>query len=124
MILKKKILVVIDDESSLLEMLLVRLNHSGYDAFGAAGGQEGLDLARQKMLDLILLDKVMPKMNGCEVAGIMKKDEMLKSIPIILISAEAGNIEERARECGAAGYLSKPFETETLLVMISKHLAT
>ncbi len=124
MILKKKILVVIDDETSLLKVLLIRLNHSGYDAFGAVGGQEGLDLARQKMPDLILLDKVMPKMNGYEVAGIMKKDEKLKSISIILMSAEVENLEERARECGADGYLSKPFETEALLTMIKKHLAT
>lgn len=123
MILKKKIVVVIDDEAGLLKVLLVRLNHSGYEAFGAADGQEGLDLVRQKMPDLIILDKVMPKMNGDEVARIVKKDEKLKTIPIILISAEVENMEERARECGADGYLPKPFEAEALLGMIKKHLA-
>ena len=124
MTLKKKILVVIDDEAGLLQMILLRVNHSGYEAFGAANGQEGLDLVRQKMPDLIILDNVMPEMNGDEVTRIVKKDETLKLIPIILMSAEVENIEQRAKECGADGYLLKPFEAEELLGMIKKHLSS
>ena len=120
--MKKKILMV-DDEKDLLELMLMRLNKTGYEAFGAVDGQEALDLARQRMPDLILLDVVLPKMNGDEVTKILKKDENLKRIPIILISAAVEPLEEKAQKSGANGYLPKPFETEELCDMIEKHLA-
>ncbi len=120
--MKKKILMV-DDEKDLLELTLMRLNKTGYEAFGAVDGQEALDLARQRMPDLILLDVVLPKMSGDEVTKILKKDENLKRIPIILISAAVEPLEEKAQKSGANGYLPKPFETEELCDMIEKHLA-
>jgi CheY-like chemotaxis protein len=120
--MKKKILVV-DDEAGLLKTTLSRLNKSGYEAFGAVDGQEALDMARQKMPDLILLDVYLPFMHGDEVAKILKKDEKLKLIPIVLISAVDETLEQSARECGAEGFLAKPFEAEELLAMIDKHLA-
>ena len=119
--MKKKILVV-DDEVGLLAMTLLRLNKMGYDAFGGVNGQEALDLTRQRMPDLILLDKLMPKLNGDEVLKILKKDEKLRSIPVILISAAVEDLEERARESGAVGFLFKPCETSELLDMIKKHI--
>ena len=71
--MKKKILVA-DDETGLLAMTLLRLNKMGYDAFGSANGREALDLTRQRMPDLILLDKLMPKLSGDEVLKILKKE--------------------------------------------------
>jgi len=118
--MKKKILVI-DDEESLLKMTLLRLNKIGYEAIGGVDGQEALDLARQKMPDLILLDVLLPKMNGDKVAKILKKDEDLKHIPIILISAAVETLAAWALESGADGYLFKPFETENLIGMIEKH---
>ena len=120
--MKKKILLVVDDEVSLLKTTLYRLNKSGYEAFGAADGQEGLDMARAKRPDLILIDVFLPGMHGDEVAKILKKDPQLKGIPIVLISAVEEALEEKARESGADDYLSKPFEAEVLLAMIEKHL--
>jgi CheY-like chemotaxis protein len=120
--MKKKILVV-DDEASLLKLTLLRLSLSGYEAFGAVNGQECLDLACCKMPDLILLDMLLPVMNGDEAAKIMKKDIKLKHIPIILISAAIETLEARARESGADGYLFKPFESKELLGMVEKHIA-
>jgi CheY-like chemotaxis protein len=119
--MKKKILVV-DDEAGLLAMTLLRLNKMGYDAFGGANGEEALDLARQRMPDLILLDKLMPKLNGDEVLRILKKDEKLKHIPVIMISAAVEDLEEKSRENGAAGFLFKPYETSELLDMIKKYI--
>lgn len=118
--MKKKILVV-DDEAGLLAMTLLRLNKMGYDAFGGANGQAALDLARQRMPDLILLDKLMPKLNGDEVLKMLKKDEKLKHIPVILVSAAVEDLEEKARESGAAGFLFKPCETREMLDMIKKY---
>ncbi len=121
--MKKKILLVVDDEVSLLKTTLIRLNKSGYEAFGAADGQQGLDMARGNRPDLILLDVYLPGMHGDEVAKILKKDPLLKSIPIVLISAVDETLEEKARESGADDFLSKPFEAEELLAMIEKYLA-
>ena len=120
--MKKKILVV-DDEVSLLKLTLLRLSISGYETFGAVDGQECLDLARREIPDLIVLDVLLPVMNGDEVAKILRKDKKLKHIPIILISAAIETLEAKARESGADGYLFKPFESKELLGMIEKHLA-
>ena len=109
----KKILVV-DDESDLLKVILIRLIKAGYKAFGGVGGQEALDQARQIIPDLIILDVYLPGINGDSVAKILKEDDKLKSIPIILISATTRSLAERARKCGADGYFVKPFEPEEL----------
>ncbi len=117
----KKILVV-DDENDLLLVTLLRLKHVGYEAFGAADGQDALDQARQKMPDLILLDAFLPVMNGDEVAKILKKDETTKNIPIILISADAKFLKEKTGICGADAYLIKPFKSGELVDMIKQYI--
>ena len=110
----KKILVV-DDEPDVLKVILIRLKKTGYEAFGGVDGREALDLARQIRPELIILDVYLPDMNGDAVAKILKEDKELKHIPIILISATAKSIAARAKECGADGYLVKPFESEELI---------
>jgi CheY-like chemotaxis protein len=117
----KKILVV-DDENDLLMVTLLRLKHVGYEAFGAADGQEAVDLARQKTPDLILMDVLLPVMNGDEAAKILKEDETTKNIPVILISANAKFLEDRFAACGVAGYLTKPFRSDELVAAIKKHI--
>lgn len=115
----KKILVV-DDEADLLEVTLLRLKATGYDVFGGIDGREALDLARKIMPDLIILDVYLPVMNGDEVARILKKDDGLKHIPVILISATTRSLAQRALESGANGHLTKPFEPEELIEKIKK----
>ena len=116
----KKILVV-DDEPDLLAVTLLRLEKAGYEVFGTVDGQAALDVARQKMPDLIVLDVYLPDIDGDEVAKTLKKDEKMKQIPILLISASTQLLEIRAQECGAVGYLIKPFEPRDLLAMIEKY---
>jgi DNA-binding response OmpR family regulator len=113
----KKILIV-DDEPDLLKVLEIRLKNTGYEVFIGADGREALDLARQIMPDLIILDLYLPVKNGDEVAEILKNDEKLKQIPIILISATTEALSERAKECGANVFLTKPFEAQELLAKI------
>ncbi len=117
----KKILIV-DDEPDLLKVTLLRLKKTGYEAFGGVDGREALDLARQIIPDLIILDVYLPVINGDDVAKILKRDNELKHIPIILISATAKTLEERAMESGADAYLSKPFEPEELIGIVKKIL--
>ncbi len=120
--MKKKILLV-DDEAGLLKVTLLRLSKSGYDALEAATGEEGLELARRQTPDLILLDVFLPGLKGDEVAKIIKADKNLKGIPVVLISAAVDALKEKAKECGADGYLAKPFEPNEMLGMIEKLLA-
>jgi two-component system alkaline phosphatase synthesis response regulator PhoP len=117
----KKILIV-DDEPDLLKVILIRLKKTGYEVFGGADGQEALELAHQIIPDLIILDVYLPIINGDDVAKKLKKDDELKHIPIILISATTITLDERAMECGADGYLTKPYEHEELIGMIESVL--
>lgn len=117
----KKILVV-DDEPDLLKVTLLRLKKTGYEVFGCADGQEALNLARQIIPDLIILDVYLPVINGDDVTKILKKDDELKHIPIILISATTKTLAERTMESGADAYLAKPFEPEELISLIKKVL--
>jgi two-component system phosphate regulon response regulator PhoB len=117
----KKILVV-DDELDLLKVTLLRLKKTGYEVFGCADGQVVLDMARQFIPDLIILDVYLPVMNGDEVAKILKKDDALKHIPVILISASTKTLDEKAWGSGADAYLKKPFEPEELVGIVKKIL--
>ena len=117
----EKILFV-DDEPGLLKIEAIRLTKTGYEVFGAADGQGALDLARQKMPGLILLDVLLPVMNGDEVAKMLKKDGQTKKIPIILISANVQDLEAKCEECGAESYLGKPFGSGELVGLVKKFL--
>src|SRR4030043_1444771 len=119
--MQKKILVV-DDEPDLLKVILLRLKKTGYEVYSGVDGREVLDLVRQIIPDLIILDVYLPGINGDEVAQILKKDDELKHIPIILISATTKTLDLKARESGADGYIIKPFEPEELIGMVKKIL--
>ncbi|MFZ0034737.1 MAG: response regulator [Sedimentisphaerales bacterium] len=117
----KKILVV-DDETDLLKVTLLRLKKTGYEAFGCADGWGVLDLARKIIPDLIILDVYLPVISGDHVAKILKKDDQLKHIPIILISASTRILDEKTWASGADAYLTKPFEPEQLIGLVKKVL--
>jgi DNA-binding response OmpR family regulator len=119
--MSKKILVV-DDEPDLLKVTLIRLKKTGYEVYSGEDGREVLDIARRVIPDLIILDVYLPGFNGDDVAKILKKDDELKHIPIILISATTRTLDVKARECGADGYLIKPFEPEELIGIVKKIL--
>ncbi len=116
----KKILVV-DDEPDLLVAIKIRLKAAGYDVEVAKDGAEGLEKARTVEPNLILLDLMLPKMNGYKVCRFIKFDEKYKHIPIIMLTARA---EEDDRilgmETGANLYMTKPFNNKELLENIKK----
>lgn len=120
---KKKILVV-DDELDMLMVIKLRLEASGYETITATDGLEGLNVARKVKPDLIVLDVMLPKMNGYKVSRFLKFDEEYKHIPIIMLTALAGE-EDRSTgiETGANAYISKPFETQELLDTIRRFLS-
>ncbi|TAM37524.1 response regulator [bacterium] len=117
---KKKILVV-DDESGLVEMLSIRLEVNNYQVISASDGQEGLDKARSEAPDLIILDLMLPRLDGYQVCRALKSDEKYKQIPIVIFTARAQESDIRAgKEAGADAYITKPFEPDILLAKVSQ----
>ncbi len=119
----KKVLVV-DDEPDVLALLTLMLKSQGYNVITAVDGQEALEKARKEAPDLILLDVMLPKMDGYKVARMLKFDENFSHIPIILLTAK---IQEKDRqtglEMGANDYMTKPFETALLLSKVKETLS-
>jgi DNA-binding response OmpR family regulator len=103
--------LVVDDDPVIQKLLQVNFEMEGYDVVVAGDGEEGLAMAREERPDLILLDVMMPKMNGLEVLAALKADAGTDTIPVILLSAkaQAGDIRD-GLDAGADDYVTKPFE--------------
>ena len=118
----KKILII-DDEAELVDLVKIRLEAAGYEVLKAFDGREGLDKAKLEKPDLILLDIMMPKMDGYKVCGLLKMDARYQKIPIVLFSAKAQKEDAQlAKEVGADLYITKPFEASVLLAKIKEFL--
>jgi len=118
--MRKKILLV-EDEAQLVDMLRSRLGASGYNVIAAYDGSEGLEKARKEKPDLILLDIIMPKMNGYEVCKCLKEDKNTEDIPIIILTAsDAKELEDKCSALGVNNHVKKPFEAVNLLAEIKR----
>jgi len=111
----KKILLV-DDEPHIITMLENRMKHAGYEVITACDGQDALTKAQKEKPDLIILDLMLPKLDGYKVCRMLKFDEKYKHIPIIMLSARAQEADKKMGETvGADGFVTKPFEPQVLL---------
>lgn len=117
-------ILVVDDEPDILKIVNFRLKKAGYEVAAATNGEDALDILREGKFDLILLDLVMPVMDGYEFYRIIKGDDGLKGIPVIVLSASAqkSTIEDTCKELKVEGYLLKPFDAEELLCTVRKIL--
>lgn len=114
----KKILLI-EDEEDLITVIKMRLEAGGFNFVYALDGEEGLRKVHQEKPDLILLDLIMPKMDGFEVCRRLKADSETSGIPIIIITAIGDkNIEDKARSAGAECVITKPYESSELLARI------
>jgi len=114
----KKILIV-DDEPQLVELLKIRLEANDYEVLVAVDGKEGLKIARSKKPDLIILDLMLPKIDGFALCRMLKFDEKYKNIPIIMFTARAQESDKKlGKEVGADAYITKPFDPQVLLKKI------
>jgi two-component system alkaline phosphatase synthesis response regulator PhoP len=119
---KKRILLV-DDEKDLVETVKFRLEANDYTVFTALDGQEALDKAHKEKPDLIILDLMLPKIDGYKVCRMLKFDEKYKKIPIILFTARAQESDKKTgEEVGADAYITKPFDPQALLAKIRELL--
>lgn len=118
----RKTILIIDDESDVLSLLKIRLERAGYKVLGAPSGEEALSLLENSKPDLILLDLLLPQLQGEEVCQLLKADSRFKKIPVIIITAHAARIGETIKKICADDYLLKPFEPEELLSKIKKFI--
>ncbi|HKG85304.1 MAG TPA: response regulator, partial [Beijerinckiaceae bacterium] len=117
------LILAVDDTPENLEILSVRLEANGYEVQTAADGEEGLARARELEPDLILLDIMMPKLDGISVVRELKRDARLKAIPVILVTAKADTRDIVAGlDAGGDDYLTKPFEHAALLARVRSML--
>jgi len=112
-------ILVVDDEPDVVSLLTLMLKSQGYDVIAATDGQSGLEKARTETPDLILLDIMLPRLDGYKVARMLKYDEKYSHIPIIMLTAKVQEKDrEMGMETGADEYMTKPFDTGTLLAKV------
>ncbi|MCA9671205.1 MAG: response regulator [Myxococcales bacterium] len=107
--------LVIDDSPTILKVVQLVLTKAGFTVFTAADGDEGVEVAKKKKPDLILLDFVMPKMNGYQVCRALHEEEALSDVPVVLMSAKGDQVGERfVKVMGIVDYITKPFSPEAI----------
>ena len=120
---KQKILIV-DDEKDIVETVRFRLEFEGLECLVAYDGEEGLSRAKEMAPELIILDIMLPKINGYKIARLLKFDESYKHIPIIMLTARTQKTDiEMGEETGADEYVTKPFDMDMLVALVKKYLS-
>ena len=116
-------ILVVDDETELVQAMQIRLQQAGYGVLCAYDGQAALDKVHEENPDLVILDLMLPRIDGYEVCRMLKLDEKYKKIPVIMLTAKAQEPDEKlGHEAGADAYITKPFEHEAVLANIKELL--
>ena len=120
-----KHLVYIEDEQEMIDLVRLILSRRGYEVIGANGGCDGLKAVREHLPDLVLLDLMMPDMDGWDVYQQMKADESTRDIPVIVVTAKAQSIDKvlGLHIAKVDDYISKPFSPSELVDSVEKVLA-
>lgn len=116
--------VYIEDEQEMIDLVRLILSRKGFEVSGANGGREGLDLVRSSLPDLVLLDLMMPDMDGWDVYQQMKAGETTRNIPVIVVTAKAQSIDKvlGLHIAKVDDYVSKPFSPQELVDSVEKVL--
>ncbi len=121
--LKKGTILVVDDDKGMLFLVKSKLEEQGYKVLTALSGMEGLRLIKKAKPDLVMLDIIMPDIDGYEVLGMMKQDPAMEDIPVLMLTVRGKDNEiQKALDLGAKDYIVKPFYIELLLKRIENHL--
>jgi DNA-binding response OmpR family regulator len=116
--------VYIEDEPEMIDLVRLILSRKHYEVIGANGGREGLDAIRKMLPDAVLLDLMMPDMDGWDVYQQLKADEATRNIPVIVVTAKAQNIDKvlGLHIAKVDDYISKPFSPKELVDSLEKVL--
>ena len=118
----KKVLIV-DDEVDVVEVVTVLLEHEGYQIMKAYDGKEALEIVEKETPDLIILDIMMPEIDGVEVCRRLRQRDELKEVPIVMFSAKLSAIDKKESfDAGADGFISKPFNARGFIAGIKTYL--
>jgi DNA-binding response OmpR family regulator len=119
-----KKIVYIEDDPEMIDLVELILNRHGFSVKGAHGGRQGIDVVRQLNPDLILLDLMMPDLDGWDVYQQLKADDATKAIPVIVITAKAQSIDKvlGLHIAKVDDYISKPFRPQELLDSVDRIL--
>lgn len=118
----KKILIV-DDEQDIVESLKFVLESYNYTCYCAYNGEDGLKLAREIKPDLMILDVMMPRINGFKISRLLKFDAKYKDIPILMVTARSQEEDKLiGEETGADEYITKPFDLDDVVKVVQKYL--
>jgi len=116
-------ILITDDSPTILKILTPPLVEAGCEVIVATDGQQALNLAKTEKPDLMVLDLMLPKIDGYKVCRMLKFDEKYKDIPIIMLTARTNETDERlGKEVGADAYIKKPFQPEVVIDEIKKLL--
>ena len=120
--MSKRILIA-DDETDIVETLQFMLEVEGFECLTAYNGEDALNLAKREMPDLLILDVMMPKINGYKVCRLLKFDVKYKNIPILMVTARSQEEDKMiGEETGADEYITKPFEINDVVEKVKKYL--
>ncbi len=117
-------IVYVEDDVEMIELVKLILERKGYTVSGASGGQEGWEIIKSELPDLVLLDLMMPDVDGWEVFQMMRDEETTSEIPVIVITAKAQNIDKvlGLHIAKVEDYITKPFKPEDLVESVERFL--
>jgi len=122
--MKKGKILVVDDEVNITQILEFSIGAEGFEVITAQNGEEAIERARRERPDLIILDIMMPKIDGYEACRILKANPLTKNIPVVLLTAKGRDIDRRlGYEVGATDYIVKPFSPNKLIERIHRLLS-
>jgi twitching motility two-component system response regulator PilG len=118
----RKILIV-DDSATVRKLISSKLEKSGHEVVSAVDGIDALEKIKEFLPDLILLDIMMPQLDGYQVCKLIRSNELTKDVPIVMISGKDGFFDKvRGRMAGTTGYITKPFGPETLMKAVETYI--
>ena len=119
-----KLILIVEDEPRNVTLLRDLLQVSGYKTIEATDGKQGVELAKARKPDLILMDIQMPEMDGLEATRILKADATTRNIPVLALTAYAmKGDEERILQAGCDGYITKPIDIQGLVKEVAEYLS-
>ena len=125
MLATKPRILIVDDESDLVSVLRIGLEIEGFEVISASDGEDGLKKAREDRPDLVVLDLMLPKLDGYRVCRALKFDERYRGLPILILSARSGDQDRRlAFDMGADAFMTKPYDMAALVKLIRARLRT